>query len=327
MYCQLNLSKILLISTFLVVREAASFSLLQRCTCVIHDRYHIQKYNSRLCSVCDDGNENKNHEAMDTKEVTQNDNAKKMESLIFGGTYTYRSKTYSLSLTMQELEDNLFHFLGDERIQHMLLSGGKNSTIIKVNIDEFSSDIVSKWYEQADFVKAEQPDLSADSVVIVTPPGVELVTVKVIPTTTIGTKILSKPYDSDNNLPEFQATLIEDEPRAVGPRFFVWLFNKVVYGGNPDEVINKKENRRNESALLKLYIDPTEVNDGMISFCFVAESYMRLEFLFPRLLLRFFPLKKEKSEKLCTDAILKALETNMIPAMESFCDEFERYYK
>lgn len=323
----MNLQKFLLTSTFLVFSKVASFSVLERCTFMINDRYHLQKFNSRLCSGFDDETEIKNHEAMGTQEVASNENAKKMESLIFGGTYTYRSKTYSLSLTMQELEENLFHFLGDERIQHMLLSGGKNSTIQKVTIDEFSSDIVSKWYEQADFVKAEQPDPSTDSVVIVTPPGVELVTVKVIPTTTIGTKILSKSYDSDSNLPEFQATLIEDEPRAVGPRFFVWLFNKVVYGGNPDDLLNKKENRRNESALLKLYIDPIEVNEDNVSFCFVAESYMRLEFLFPKLLLRFFPLKKEKSEQLCTDAILKALETNMIPAMESFCEEFESSYQ
>ncbi len=152
----------------------------------------------------------------------------------------------------------------------------------------------------------------------------------IIPTTTIGTKLIeveSSINDQVKTLPEFQATLIEDEPVAKGPKFFVWLFNKIVYGGNPDEIIQQQQyNDRNETAFLRFYVQPIEseniTNGNEINFVFVAESSMWLEFLFPKLLLRFFPMKKEKAEELCSGAILKALEKNMKPAMDEFCNEY-----
>ena len=293
-----------------------SFSLNRWSTKIGHNvEYHFPH-----CSVSND-----------QIEVLQEDSAlkakkdeKNLESLIFGGTYRYKSKQYSLSCTTKELEKNFFDFFNDERIQELLLSGGKDSTIQPINDNELTSEMILKWYEQAEFLGIDKPDPSVDSVAIVTLKGVEILTVKVIPTTTIGAKVTTRATTIDEVLlPEYQGIMIEDQPKAIGPKFFTWLFNKMIYGGDPDEITNKNESNRNESVLLKVHIDTKEMKDGDISFNFVAESYMRLEFLFPKLLLRFFPLKKEKAEKLCSDAILKALKTTMQPTMDSFCEEFE----
>lgn len=283
---------------------------------------------------------------------------KKTETLKFGGQYNYRSPVFSISsseTSFSSTEEFLYNFFNKESIQHMLLSGGKDgSTIEKIpneTIIEF--DLISKWNEQIDkkqlisssVATIARPDPSNDSIVLVTPPGIELVTVSIIPTTTIGTKLIqveqSVGVGRSLKLPEFQATLIADEPRATGPKFFVWLFNKITYGGNPDE-INKtdddgnKQNKRSENALLRLRLEPVIIeNEGIdvpsdnttMNFVFVGESTMLLEFEFPKLLLRFFPMKKDTAEKMCSESIVKALEKNMLPAMEAFCEEYESIVK
>ncbi len=298
----------------------------------IGNKQSCQRNHWGLFSLCNDETEAIPIDVDATTDTLESNDNKNMELLSFGGTYTYTSQQFLLPLPIEKVEENLLHFFHDESIQHLLLSGGKNSTITRLPSDEklLTSDIITKWESQVKSLEVEMPDPSTDSVVVVTPPGIELVTVKVIPTTTIGTKVVTRTaLDDKIILPEFQGILIEDEPRAVGPRFFVWLFNKITYGGDPDHetIIDRKQNNRRESALLRVYIDSVEINDdGAVSFSVVAESFLRLEFDFPKLLLRFFPMRKEKAEKLCSDAILKALETNMLPAMESFCEEFVKSY-
>ncbi len=288
-------------------------------------QHRASSKNVILSSVCDDEIEAPYEETAGTEIESNND--KELETLCFGGTYSYRSKKFSLPMvTVESLEEILNTFLDDKKIQNTLLSGGKNSTIEAVSEKDLTSAMISIWHDQANTLDVDKPNISSDSVVVVTPPGIELVTVTVVPTTTIATKIANKFIDNNIMLPEFQAILIKDEPRAIGPKFFVWLFNKIAHGGNPDDkTINKKESKRKESAILKVYIDSVEMNDDEISFFIVADSVLKLEFLFPKLLIRFFPMKKEKAEKLCGDAIVKALETNMIPAMDSFCEAFEKY--
>ena len=287
-------------------------------------RHHV-KYPSPLCSVCNDQTE----VLKENGRLKARKDEKNLESLTFGGTYTYKSKQFTLSCTTKELEKDLFDFFKDERIRQLLLSGGKDSTTIQpIRNNELTSEMILKWYEQAEYLGIDKPDPSVDPVATVTLKGVDILTVKVIPTTTIGTKVTTRTTTINNILlPEFQGIMIEDQPKAIGPTFFTWLFNKMIYGGNPDEIVNEKESNRIESVLLKVFIDTKEMKDGDISFNFVAESYMRLEFLFPKVLLRFFPLKKEKAEKLCSDAILKAIKTSMQPTMDLFCEEFERSYE
>ena len=297
--------------------------------------------------------EETNGEQEEVKDGRKNKGKKKTETLRFGGQYNYRSPVFSMSSsTMSSTstdENSLYSFLNEESIQHLLLSGGKDgSTIEKVpNETIIESDLISKWNEQIDKRKqygtVARPDPSSDSIVTVTPPAIELVTVSIIPTTTIGTKLIQVEESLDGGkllrLPEFQATLIADEPRAIGPKFLVWLFNKVTYGGNPDEINEKDENsqnKRSESALLRLRVEPVATenegndnrsDDSILNFVFVAESSMLLEFEFPKLLLRFFPMKKRNAEELCSDSIVKALEKNMLPAMEAFCKEYTSFVK
>jgi len=281
-----------------------------------------------------------NDDCKDDESETQNKQKKVI--LRFGGKYSYKSQIFSYPSSSPSipsdtvLNDFLFNFFSEEKSQHILLSGGTNSTIQKVSMEGSEYDeLLRKWNEKisSSSLEAKMPEPHVDPVVVVTPPGIDILTVSIIPTTTIGTKLTE--VDSSiggqlRKLPEFQATLIEDEPMAQGPKFFVWLFNKIVYGGNPDEIVqHHSSNDRNETALLRFYVEPVTQEDGVnsdgINFAFVAESSMWLEFLFPKLLLRFFPMKKEKAEELCSGAIVKALEKNMKPAMEEFCKEYMHY--
>jgi len=75
-----------------------------------------------------------------------------------------------------------------------------------------------------------------------------------------------------------------------------------------------KSSARNEKALLRVWAQPS-ING---TFVFAAEAEIRLEFSFPKLLLRFFPMNKEKAEGICNDAIEKALALNLLPAIDMF---------
>ena len=262
-------------------------------------------------------------------------NQRKKETLRFGGEYSYKTEVFSLPSNISSSSDILYKFLSEEKIQHILLSGGTNSTIQKIPNDMLDEQLTSKWYVQADTMNGSRPNTKTDSVVKVTPPGIDILTVSIIPTTTIGTKLIQSEHSDGSKLPEFQATLIEDEPRAIGPKFFVWLFNKITFGRDPDAEadMDDENTTRRESAFFKLYVhkidseqNPTTSED-LTSFMFVAESTMWLEFEFPKLLLRFFPIKKSKAEALCSNAIVKALEKNMVPAMEAFCEEYRHFVK
>ena len=256
----------------------------------------------------------------------------KHETLKFGGKLSYKSQMYT-STTVNDIIELTYNFFEQETTQNLLLSGGKNSTIDAIHSDDLHPELIMKWNDEVKALKASKPDIKQDRVVKVTPQSIELVTVCVIPTVTIGTKLIKveKTLNNGNTiiLPEFEAILILDEPRAEGPKFFVWLFNKITYGGDPDKLSDNdsRTSKRRERALLRIRTELVEAEEFQLEqkLIFIADSSMTLEFEFPKMLLRFFPMKKEKAEQLCSNAITKALEENLLPAMKAFGDEYELF--
>jgi len=219
-----------------------------------------------------------------------------------------------------------------------------------------ATDILEKWKANAFSMGASEPNPKKDTLLRVVPLTIPLSVAEVCPETLLGTKLTSRDYPVYDDVscgrttvmpfPEFQAVLIEDYPRARGPKPLVWLFDRIIYGSgggtppvwvdsssivmsppatNEDEDEEEKNSNnlnnnnsssnrsRNEKALLRIWAEPT---DTFENFVFTAEAKIRLEFAFPKLLLRFFPMDKDKAEEMCNNAIAKALQSNLKPAVE-----------
>jgi len=269
----------------------------------------------------------------------KNTKQRSSETLRFGGTQNYTSRIMPLPSNQQALLD----FFSNVDNQVILLTGGKeDSTVTPIRLNPTTTEdahLIDLWKTNAKFMGAEEPNEETDQVMKVLPSGIRIVTVEICPETIIGTKLTTTcceqgeisegDGDSSRLLPEFQAVLIEDDPKAIGPKPLVWLFNKIVYGGNPEgnnertKDLEEKKRNRDEKALLRVWAERAlSSEDGRFltepSFVFKAESEMQLEFEFPRWLLKFFPLSKSKAEAVCSAAITRELTANLKPAIDQF---------
>lgn len=290
----------------------------------------------------------------------------KTETLRFGGKNSYTSQIVPIPADA-DLQ-NIHDFFAKFEHQKILLTGGKNDSSEMEELDVQSDSVDSqKWIENAKFMGGDEPNFDRDRVHKVIPQGIKIVTLEVLPLSVIGTKIRSTaPNDVKGfRMPEFQAVLIDDQPTAIGPRFSVWLFNKIVYGGNPNAEVKakgkgkeektasaSKQRRRDEKAMLRFWAERRPVlqplesesdpklgedsdsdldsstrseygsGSGSYDLVFRGEAELWLEFEFPSILLRFFPLSKEKAEELCSDAISRALNINLQPAVEKFTEMY-----
>ncbi len=286
------------------------------------------------------------------EEVSNNNTRSKTETLRFGGRMTYTSTP----LPLPEDISTLAQFMTHPDQQYILLCGAEEDSQVEfLPTHTLSTDFITHWKNQADRVSASPPNLEKDCAAKVQPAKIQIFTVKVCPESTVGVSMVyeygSSTSNSNSNsegetesmsmsistpaasweehVPEYQAVLIDDEPRAEGPQILVWLFDKIVHGskkqkeGNSDQDEQRQQKRtrsRNEVALLRVSARPVIGDDT--SFTFTADTEMWLEFQFPKWLLSFFPMSQEKAEQISGDAIVKALEMNLIPAIDRLCDTY-----
>lgn len=232
-------------------------------------------------------------------------NEKKRSKLKFGGKMRYKSKSFPIPHDLDQL-DYFFNMKDTERV---ILSGGRNDSEIEyLNSDNLIPDLnyFTRWEKEAKMFGGEAPSVH-DSLVRIIPSSIKILSVEVYPKSVIGTKFLR-----NNSLPEFQAVLIDDKPTAKGPKALVHLFNLIV---------NAKKNS-SESAFLRLWVHLEDDDTAT----FVAESEMYLEFSFPSLLLKLFPIDKQKAERICSSAVLNALKVNLIPAIDCLYDRYLEFF-
>lgn len=67
----------------------------------------------------------------------------------------------------------------------------------------------------------------------------------------------------------------------------------------------------------------TDSDDQMITF--TSSSYLEVDVSFPKVLLRILPVSKEKAEEQGSQSILKTIEKDSGPALESFKDAYLEY--
>lgn len=243
------------------------------------------------------------------------------DTLKFGGTVTFTSE-----LIPFRKEKSIADFFSKREHQKILLCGLNNSTscgVRELRQEDINDNLVQEWKSQSKLMGAMEPnEKEKDNIVTVKPPGIRVAGLSIVPTSTIGTKCITS--TEAYGLPEFQAVLIHDLPIAEGKGPLVWLFNKIVYGGDPtkEEVVIEfgSATDRKESGLLRVWVEPKGSH-----FYIKASSTLWLEFQFPRFLIKFFPMRKEKGEKICSEAIIHTLEMNLVPAVQNFCDTYMKW--
>lgn len=304
----------------------------------------------------------------------------KSATLTFRGNCTYLSKPLPIP-SHHHNPSSLIDFFSDESHQNILLSGAnKKESITNNNNDsqkdatdesfveyirdrELYNSFIDTWMKQSHHMhgKTYRPNYDEDSIAIVQPDGIPMAGITVYPTSIVGSKLFINNDDNDTKsagipttttipMPEFQVLLLEDKPRAKGPKFMVWLFNKLTYGGSPPPLLspqpkrqeqsqndnhdnndttnnqspNQHNKRRHQSALLRVWAEPCPHNSTQ----FVqirAESKMCIELSFPELLLRLFPMKREVAEDICSEAVQNVLEQSTLPAVKQFCSLYEEW--
>lgn len=310
-----------------------SLSLFITSNTNIHRHCGLQPrhYPSNLClfrknDLPEDINEVLDGDPSSTSSVVNTDVLK------FGGKYCYTSRSLPIPADSSIL--NSF-FTNTTNLNVLLTSGREDSVVEHVHISS-DSELVQVWKNAAFTMGAGEPLLGKDFVVKVHPPSIRILTVEICPETIVG--IRTRIIHADDNVdienesavlgPEFQAVLIDDFPKANGPRPLVWLFNRIVHGTNSrnNQTSQPEKRKRTERALLRVWTEQeSRTTDNMPSstrptFVFCASSEMLLEFEFPAFLLKFFPIKKQYAEEICSSAIVKALSLNLVPAIDRFAD-------
>ena len=240
---------------------------------------------------------------------------RKKEIIKFGGEICYHSDPLPFPTNGNTISD----FFATKQHQNILLRGNGDNTVEFLSSDVVDNNLRRKWAEQSSLVGGENPG-EIDEVVLVTPPGIGMVGIKIFPTSTMGTKCFEfQRPNTTMSLPEYQVVLIEDEPRAEGPRFLVWIFNKISFGLEGKK--SSPENRR-QQAFMRLWAEPLDDEKKVV---FKAVISMWIEIKFPSFLLRFFPMKKNEAEDLCSAAIIKELERSSLTGIDNFCIAYRKW--
>lgn len=231
----------------------------------------------------------------DTKESTT--------SLQFVGSFTHKSEPAPLPGNGKYIND----FFSQKEKSRVLLEGSGGNLVAP--IENPTSVIRQRWEKEAKFMGSAPPS-SDDNMYMVTTTGVKFPGIKMNSIATIGTKlILSGDY------PEYQATMAMDETKPEGLRPLVWIVNKLTGAS--------KEKSAEDQTTHAFTRVSAEVSNGEVIF--KAESNLMVDLKFPSFLLKILPVSKEKAEEQGSEALLKALEKDVVPAINNFREEYIKY--
>eukprot|EP00559_Dactyliosolen_fragilissimus_P003142 CAMPEP_0184866108 /NCGR_PEP_ID=MMETSP0580-20130426/20790_1 /TAXON_ID=1118495 /ORGANISM="Dactyliosolen fragilissimus" /LENGTH=319 /DNA_ID=CAMNT_0027365585 /DNA_START=138 /DNA_END=1094 /DNA_ORIENTATION=+ len=235
-------------------------------------------------------------------------------ALRFGGESIYTSDPMPKPPRGKSLSD----FFSNPKHQYIIWKGS-NQTVDAYPDDLDDVLIRQKWKVQSSAIGCKMPR-EDDPIVIIKSPSIDVASVKIFPTTTMGTSCFTSNESGEPvDMPEIQAVLIEDHQTAEGPRFLVWLFNKIMFR---DTKKTEDVGENSQVSLLRVWVEPQPCGTEVT---FKSSVLLRMKIEFPSVLLKFFPMKKEKAEELCSKAILKQLDKANTAAMLNFCEEYVKW--
>jgi hypothetical protein len=197
----------------------------------------------------------------------------------------------------------------------LILRGSKNNQINELeNVD---AALFERYKQSCAMLNASSPTAD-DRIFNVTTSAVRFPGLRVLSLVTIGVKIIT-----NTNFPSYEMVLIHDSTYAEGNRLFVWFFNKI--SGKDKGDTNGSSITKNDQTTFSLNrfgVIPKE--NSMISFEAKANLVVRIRF--PSFLMKAIPgASKEKFEKTGCEALEKALEDDLPPALEGFRQEYVRW--
>ena len=178
---------------------------------------------------------------------------------------------------------------------------------------EANKELMERWTAEAERVGAVSPE-EGDPLLQVTTAGIQFPGLKILSVATIGAKLI---VDDESGYPVHEFTLVKDTIRAEGPRPIRFIFNKLT--ATRDEEAKEQTTH----SLTRTTAKSADLDDQMITF--TSSSYLEVDVSFPKVLLRILPVSKEKAEEQGSQSILKTIEKDSGPALESFKDAYLEY--
>lgn len=177
---------------------------------------------------------------------------------------------------------------------------------------EANEELMERWAAEAKRVGAVPPQ-KGDSLLQVTTSGIQFPGLKILSVATIGAKLI---VDGDGGYPVHEFTLVRDTIKAEGPRPIRFIFNKLT--ATRDEEAKEQTTH----SLTRTTAGPADSGDTCM---FTSSSYLEVDVSFPKVLLRILPVSKEKAEQQGSQSILKTIEKDSGPALESFKSAYLKY--
>ena len=123
--------------------------------------------------------------------------------------------------------------------------------------------------------------------------------------------VTSSETTTTHNLSEYQFTLLDSKTIPQGPKPLVWLFNQ----------ISKYQDATFPFTRLKAISSHESKNEVQ----FVTDARLAIQIQLPAKLLRILPISRTKFEEQGSESIQKLLENDLEPALNGFCQGFQKY--
>jgi hypothetical protein len=204
-------------------------------------------------------------------------------------------------------EKNL-QFLQTPEIRNMLVTSGGERTVEEL---ELTPKLLSEWKTACDTVGSKYPD-SDDVILSITTPGIAFPGLTITSRSKIGAKFIleKEPYKS-----YYEFTGVADETTVEGLKPAVWIYNMLTGAGKKDE-----KSRTSISSLSRFSCEKT-VDDTVL---FKTDVFLSVGIKFPAILLRIIPTSKEKAEESGGQAIVKAIEKDVVKALSGIEEAYRK---
>jgi hypothetical protein len=211
----------------------------------------------------------------------------------------------SINATSDPLEgvtvDEIGRFLSTTTCRDVFLSAGGKTQCME---EPMTSEFAQLWEAECQSHYGSNMLLESGDSLVQSESTVQFPGLKMVNIVYSGVKARSK-----DNLPYYDIILVGERRRVFGASPIVWLFNKLT--GHTSE---KEDALRPPSARVQSVIS---VKDGDFGPFFSFDCNVEIVVEFPKAVIKFSPFSKEKMEEQGTASVRKAIEKDVLDALNS----------
>ena len=248
----------------------------------------------------------------------KNENEKGTTTLHFKGKQVFRSKPVPLD-SFSSIE--AFFIKESDELRKLLLGGSGNNSA-KILSQAESIAMQDDWLERARKSGGDLPSPDKGDIVCrVNTGGMNFAGLNIQSDAMIGTKLVTPNTTGGATSPEFQLTFIKDRQNVTGPRFLVFIFNKLTGqdGKKSEHGDGDGANEQAVTSFTRFFAERSSETEAT----FIIETSLDIAVKFPSLLLKILPVSKEKAEEQGSASVIKTLVRDTTASLERIAD----YYK